>query len=144
MRLDTVSPAEYPALVEVWEASVRATHHFVTESEIAFYRPLILQDYLKMMNLVCARDEKGSIIGFAGTAHGKLEMLFLHPEGRGKGEGKILVQHVIRHHQVTKVDVNEENEQALGFYLHLGFKVIGRTELDSAGKPHPILYLVLG
>ena len=42
-----------------------------------------------------------------------------------------------------KVDVNEQNEKALQFYLHLGFQVIGRDETDSMGKPFPILHLQL-
>ncbi|KAA3436408.1 GNAT family N-acetyltransferase [Rufibacter hautae] len=143
IRLSGATPAEYPELVAVWEASVRATHPFVTEDEIAFFRPIILHDYLKMMKLTCARNSHGAILGFAGVMAGKLEMLFLHPMARGRGIGTALLQHVIRHQGVTKVDVNEENEQALGFYQHHGFKVTKRSELDAMGKPHPILYLEL-
>ena len=39
--------------------------------------------------------------------------------------------------------MNEANENALGFYLHFGFEVAGRSELDSAGRPFPLLHLVL-
>ena len=45
--------------------------------------------------------------------------------------------------QMDKVDVNEQNEKALQFYLHLGFQVISRDETDSMGKPFPILHLQL-
>jgi hypothetical protein len=41
------------------------------------------------------------------------------------------------------VDVNEQNEQALGFYLRMGFEVEGRSELDSTGKPFPLLHMRL-
>ena len=44
---------------------------------------------------------------------------------------------------MDKVDVNEQNEKALQFYLHLGFQIIGRDETDSMGKPFPILHLQL-
>jgi len=44
---------------------------------------------------------------------------------------------------VLKVDVNEQNDQALGFYKGNGFKVISRSEMDSSGKPYPILHLEL-
>ncbi|RNI25929.1 GNAT family N-acetyltransferase [Rufibacter latericius] len=143
IRLDTVLPKEYPALVDLWEASVRATHHFVSEDEIQYYRPIILHEYLRQMALTCARTDQGQILGFAGAAAGKLEMLFLHPSARGKGVGTRLVQHVIRHQKVTKVDVNEENEQALGFYRHLGFQVEDRSPLDGMNRPHPILHMTL-
>jgi len=44
---------------------------------------------------------------------------------------------------VTKVDVNEQNGQAIGFYHHCGFKTIKRSELDALGKPHPTLHMQL-
>ncbi len=43
----------------------------------------------------------------------------------------------------SRVDVNEQNEQALGFYQHLGFSVIGRSPLDGQGKPYPLLHMEL-
>ena len=30
---------------EIWEAAVRATHHFVKESDIVFYRPYVPVSY---------------------------------------------------------------------------------------------------
>ncbi|ENH9207696.1 GNAT family N-acetyltransferase, partial [Vibrio vulnificus] len=44
---------------------------------------------------------------------------------------------------VTKVDVNEQNPQAVGFYEHMGFKVVSRSPLDDMGKPFPILHMTL-
>ena len=40
-----------------------------------------------------------------------------------------------------KVDVNEQNTQALDFYYHLGFKEVDRDEYDGEGKGYPILHL---
>ncbi|MDR6804581.1 hypothetical protein J2Y45_003110 [Dyadobacter sp. BE34] len=37
----------YPDILNVWEASVLATHHFLSEQDIAFYKPLILNEYLQ-------------------------------------------------------------------------------------------------
>jgi hypothetical protein len=62
VSISSVGPEDYARVVEVWEASVRATHHF---------------------------------------------------------------------------------DQALGFYLRLGFEVVGRSELDSNGKPYPLLHMRL-
>lgn len=72
-----------------------------------------------------------------------LEMLFIHPDYRGVNIGKTLLEYSIEHLSVTKVDVNEQNDQALGFYKHCGFVVKGRSELDSSGKPFPILHMEL-
>ncbi|WP_428657857.1 acetyltransferase [Runella sp.] len=142
-HIEAVFPDEYPEIVEVWEASVRATHHFLPESDILYFKPLILNEYLKAVNLLCVKDEKGKILGFMGVHGDGLEMLFIHPDARGKGIGTQLTQHAIHHLNVQKVDVNEQNPQAVGFYEHTGFAVVGRSELDGLGKPYPILHMQL-
>jgi putative acetyltransferase len=136
-----ISAPEYPEVVEVWEASVRATHHFLKEEDIHYFKPLILHEYLKVVDLRGVKDDQQNIIGFLGVAEGKIEMLFIHPDARGKGVGKGLVEYALQHMNVTQVDVNEQNEQAVGFYEHMGFKTISRSELDSLGMPYPILHM---
>jgi putative acetyltransferase len=42
--------------------------------------------------------------------------------------------------EATQVDVNEQNEQAVGFYLKIGAEIIGSSELDGLGKPFPLLH----
>ncbi|MDW3649314.1 MAG: GNAT family N-acetyltransferase [Bacteroidia bacterium] len=141
--IDCIDKKEYPEVVELWEASVRATHHFLKEEDIRYFKPLILNHYLDAVDLSCIRNDSGRILGFQGVAEGNLEMLFIHPDQRGKGIGKALLEHAVKKLGITKVDVNEQNEQALGFYLHYGFEVISRSDLDSSGKPYPILHMEL-
>ncbi len=43
-----------------------------------------------------------------------------------------------------EIDVNEQNEQAVGFYLRMGFEVEERSELDSMGKSFPLIHMRLG
>ncbi len=95
------------------------------------------------MTLFCTRDENGRITGFLGTSEDKIEMLFLHPRSRGKGIGKALLQYAVNHLHARKVDVNEQNSQAVGFYQHAGFAIVNRSEKDSLGKPYPILHMEL-
>jgi putative acetyltransferase len=71
-------------------------------------------------------------------------MLFVNADAIGKGVGKALLNHAIHTMKVNKVDVNEQNEQAVGFYQHHGFKTVSRSELDGTGKPFPILHMELG
>jgi putative acetyltransferase len=70
-------------------------------------------------------------------------MLFIHDEARGKGLGRKLYHFMKEKTQLTKVDVNEQNPQAIGFYEKLGFKPMGRSEHDSSGKPYPIIHMSL-
>ncbi len=140
--IEKPSQKNYQEIVDVWEASVRATHDFLPESDIQYFKPLILNDYLKLVDLSCIRiDER--IAGFSGIADGKIEMLFIGPEWRGKGIGRFLTEHAISKQSATMVDVNEQNPQAVGFYKRLGFKVYERSPLDGLGKPYPILHMTL-
>lgn len=143
MNIGRPDKAEHLQLMEVWEASVRATHDFLAEEDLVALKPLILEQYLDAVELSCARDTNGEIVGFSGTLDGNLEMLFVAPQARGTGIGSRLVRHVIDHQGVARVDVNEQNEQALAFYRHIGFQVTGRSPLDGQGKPYPLLHMAL-
>ena len=142
-QISNIDKSEYQEVVEVWEASVRATHHFLKEEDIRFFRPLILDQYLDAVELRCVRDESGNIMGFSGVAEQNLEMLFIHPDHFGQGLGKRLLENAIEEFAITHVDVNEENQQAVGFYEKQGFKVFSRSEKDPTGKPYPILHMEL-
>ena len=142
-KIEEIPKSEYKNVVDVWEASVRATHHFLQEEDIQFFKPLILNNYLDAVTLRCIKKDTNEIIAFLGVAENNLEMLFIHPNYRGKKIGKLLLDFAIAKFAVTKVDVNEQNEQAVGFYLYYGFKIISRSETDSSGKPYPILHMEL-
>jgi putative acetyltransferase len=139
----SIQPEEFTRVVEVWEASVRATHHFVTEANIQFFKPLVRKALAAMAALACVRDDEGQVAGFIGVACGKVEMLFLAPSYRGQGGGRRLLRYAVTRLGARTVDVNEQNEQAVGFYLRMGFEVVGRSELDGTGKPYPLLHLQL-
>jgi len=133
---------DYPELITVWESSVRATHHFLTERDIQAYKQLIFEEYFDTLQLYCIRKEN-QITSFIGVENELLQMLFVDSNERGKGTGKKLIGYAIDSLGVTHVDVNEQNEQALGFYYHMGFQLVERFEHDSAGKPYPILAMAL-
>jgi len=141
--VQTPTPAEYPQLAQLWEASVRATHDFLPDSYITVLRELVENRYLSAVLLLCCRDADGQLTGFAGVAMGKVEMLFIAPEYRGQGVGKALLSYAVEQLQAEELDVNEQNPQALGFYLKQGFEVIGRSPEDGMGQPYPLLHLRL-
>ncbi len=60
---------------------------------------------------------------------------------RGCGVGRMLVKHALSMAPELTTNVNEQNEQAVGFYKKVGFKVTGRSEVDDLGKPYPLLNL---
>lgn len=130
-------------LCELWELSVRSTHHFLGEEDIEMLKPFVVQGVQHIERLFCFREEDASFLAFMGIQGDKLEMLFVHPDYSGKGIGKQLVEYAIGRLGVRKVDVNEQNPQAAGFYKHLGFSVFSRSEQDEQGNSFPILHMKL-
>ena len=129
-------------LLEVWEASVRATHLFLSDGEIKNIKEYVPRALNGVEHLLIAEDDKGRAVAFMRIEDGSLEMLFISPEERGKGLGKRLIQHGIENYAARRLTVNEQNPQAIGFYEHMGFHVYKRTELDEQGNPYPLLYMV--
>src|SRR5689334_3548765 len=136
-------PAEVGALVALWERSVRATHGFLAEADIAELPPQVDEalrgDALELW-VLAAPD--GAPIGFMGLAGDDVAALFLDPAHRGQGGGRRLVEHAqaLRGGALT-VDVNEQNPEARGFYEALGFAVVGRSPEDGSGRPFPLLHM---
>ncbi|HCV04775.1 GNAT family N-acetyltransferase [Pseudoalteromonas sp. APAL1] len=143
MKIESVNSDDYPELLDVWENSVRATHDFITEDDIAFFKPIIIEQAFPNVTLKCIKSEHKTILGFVGVHASKIEMLFILDAARGKGVGKALLNYAIEQLAANKVDVNEQNPLAVGFYQHMGFKVASRSPLDDMGKPFPILHMEL-
>jgi len=139
--IHTPKHSDYEELTRVWEASVRATHDFLPDNYIELLKNLVLTRYLDAVMLICTKDSSQRITGFAGVAAGKIEMLFIDPAHRGQGLGKKLLQYALENLNADELDVNEQNPQALGFYLKLGFEVIGRSDVDGMGQPYPLLHM---
>lgn len=136
--------ADRHRLLEIWERSVRATHDFLSEGDIAGLVPQV-RDYLASdataFHVLCRED--GTIMGFMGMSGSKMESLFLAPEFIRHGGGRRLVEYARAQCGALTVDVNEENTAARAFYESCGFVVEGRSELDDQGRPHPLLHLRL-
>jgi len=135
-------------LLLLWEKSVRKSHLFLTDAKIIDLIPFVKAALYEIQHLILAKNEnenenENEIMGFMGIAGDKIEMLFLAPEYFAKGVGKELVNIALNKYHVAKVDVNEQNPDAIGFYKHLGFEVFDRIERDAQGEPFPILEMMM-
>ena len=137
------TPQLLERLLNVWEDSVRATHLFLSDTEVNQIKEYVPQALSGVKHLIVAENESDKIIAFMGIENGRLEMLFLSPAERGRGIGKQLIQYGILNYGIMEVTVNEQNPQAVGFYEHLGFKTYKRTDCDEEGNPYPLLYMKL-
>ncbi|TVM15168.1 GNAT family N-acetyltransferase [Oceanidesulfovibrio indonesiensis] len=143
MKIVPARTDDFAEILVVWEKSVRATHHFLSEEDIESFKPLILSEFLPAVALFCLKDDSDRIHGFLGTSEENIEMLFLDPNSRGKGYGRMLLDFAIKDLSASSVDVNEQNPEALGFYEHMGFVVAARSPVDGMGKPFAILHMRL-
>ncbi len=136
------TPELIAQLLRVWEASVRATHLFLSDAEVKRIREYVPMALGGVAYLIVVEDNTDAPTAFMGVQDGRLEMLFLAPAERGRGLGKQLLLHGIRDYGVREVTVNEQNPQAVGFYDHMGFETYRRTDRDEEGGPYPLLYMV--
>ncbi|WP_312087911.1 GNAT family N-acetyltransferase [Acinetobacter variabilis] len=110
------SADRHPQLLELWEQSVRASHHFLNDEQILKIRQQIIQHgYFDQVQLFHVEHQQ-QILGFMGLAGSKLEMLFIFPLAFRQGIGSQLLQHALTL-DGTEVDVNEQNSDAITFYL---------------------------
>ena len=132
---------DYTTLAGIWKRSVVATHTFLTEEAINEIESALIPDYFPYVDLYAVVDNDITA-GFIGLNSDRIEMLFVDSDRLGRGYGVSPIAFA-RRNGATKVDVNEQNPNALGFYLANGFEVTGRDDTDEAGRPYPILHMSL-
>lgn len=130
-------------LMDIWRRSVRATHHFLSEADFLEIESLLEDHYFPMVSVLVAVNTHLQPVGFMGMSGKHIDALFVDPNFKGQGIGSGLIRHALKDAKEITVDVNEQNEAAVGFYAHFGFQRTGRSELDGQGKPYPLIHLRL-
>lgn len=140
MMIRASTPADGARAVEIWRDAVDATHDFLTPEDRAAIEDEV-RGFLPAAPLWLAVDENDRPVAFMLLDGNSMEALFIDPSWRGKGVGKSLVDHAISLHGAITTEVNEQNHQAVGFYLHMGFVPVGRSERDGQGRAYPLIHL---
>lgn len=143
MKIERAGSGQLAELTELWERSVRSSHEFLSEDDIIGLRGDVRTKALPALELYIAVDDQGGTLGFMGMHGNNVEALFIDPPHAGKGVGRALLDHARAMHGTLKVDVNEQNPEALRFYEQYGFRRTGRSATDSDGRPFPLLHLEL-
>ncbi|HHG8787648.1 TPA: acetyltransferase [Citrobacter sedlakii] len=128
-------------LVKIWCRSVDATHDFLSKAYRAELEELV-KSFLPEAPLWVAVDEKDVPVAFMLLTGEHMDALFVDPDVRGCGIGKLLIEQALTLAPELTTNVNEQNAQAVGFYKKMGVTVTGRSEVDDLGKPYPLLNLV--
>lgn len=134
------TPADATVLADIWRASVRATHDFLSADHFTEIEALVAHQYLPRAPLWVIEVD-GRPAGFMGLSGAHVDALFIDPRLRARGLGRALLAHAARLAGKLTVDVNEQNLQAVGFYERMGFRRSGRSPQDDAGRPYPLLHM---
>nr|WP_254924477.1 acetyltransferase [Klebsiella pneumoniae] len=94
------------------------------------------------LHVPCRGENTRSKCPFKFDHNKHMDALFVDPDVRGCGVGKLLIEHALSLTPKLTTNVNEQNEQAVGFYQKMGFRVTGRSETDDLGQPYPLLNLM--
>ena len=132
-----MTPDDAPALLALWRGAVEATHHFLTPADIEGLEPEV-RGYLASEAELWTAERDGRPAGFMGLDGDEIVSLFVDPAVHRSGVGRALIDHALAR-GATWLGVNEQNPGAVAFYERLGFTVTERSDLDSEGRPFPIL-----
>jgi len=141
MTIRPGTPEDHEALLAIWLRSVRATHHFLSAADIDELFPIVRDAAFPSLELWVLCSDEAEPMGFMGLSGACVEALFIDPPWFRRGGGKRLLDHARALKGALTVDVNEQNPEAVQFYLANGFEVIGRSERDSGGRPFPLLHM---
>ncbi|MBD5627013.1 MAG: GNAT family N-acetyltransferase [Desulfovibrio sp.] len=132
--------ADHPALVALWRRSVEASHAFLAPGDLGDIENEVRRGLTAVPELWLAEAE-GAPAGFLGCTGSHVDMLFVAPGHFRRGVGSLLLAHARRLHGPLRLSANEANAAALAFYRARGFRVTGRSPVDSEGRPYPLLHL---
>lgn len=142
-RIRRSCPSDVARVIEIWRGSVEATHDFLRAADRAEIDAAACA-YLTEASLTLwvAVDKTDRPMAFSAVTDSNMDALFVAAEARGMGLGGMLVRHALSLSSSLSTQVNEQNSQAMGFYLKLGFKPVRRDEDDGSGRPYPLIHLV--
>ncbi|SUG35532.1 acetyltransferase [Salmonella enterica subsp. arizonae] len=108
-------------LIAIWRRSVDATHDFLSNAYRAELEELV-SDFLPEAPLWVAVTDQDEPVGFMLLTGEHMDALFVDPDFRGCGIGKLLIEHALTLAPHLTTSVNEQNIQAVGFYKRQDLK----------------------
>lgn len=140
-RIRTARSDDHGQLLRIWRAAVEASHDFLTPDEVDGYESVVSGYLPQLRDLRVAVSEDDEPVGFIAQDAGEIHLLFVAPSAQHSGVGSALLDDVADEYGELRLDVNEQNPLARAFYQSKGFEPVGRSELDTEGRPFPLLHL---
>ncbi|UPW00725.1 GNAT family N-acetyltransferase [Halorussus gelatinilyticus] len=140
---ETARPGDDSYVEAAWKLKERIRH----DEDVLKQRKGFFTDAYRRSTVYLLLSKEGGderLMGFAAVRRdGYILFLAVSPEFRGEGVGKRLVGQVAEEHDTITCHARASNENALGFYEHLGFEVARHIDnyYEDGGDAY---YLKLG
>lgn len=120
----------------IWFAASMRAHPFIGETRLIEQRRLVEEEYFpKAETSVACLD--GEAVGFISLLGSFIGGIFIAPDRQGFGIGRKLIADALARKGELSLEVYTENEQAVRFYVALGFQEVSRRAIDDFGFPFP-------
>lgn len=148
MYLKVATKADIDSIQQIADIAFRDTYqNILSEEQLSYmlnmmYSTKSLEEQLDGgQEFILLRDDDGQYLGFVSyephykhSKAMKLHKLYVLPETKGRGLGRILIETVFdkaRKHGSESVQLNmNRNNSTYGFYLHMGFVLVGNEDID--------------
>ena len=95
-------------LISIWCRSVDATHHFLS-ADYRIELEELVSSFLPEAPLWVAVTEQDEPVAFMLLTVQHMDALFVDPDVRGSGVGKLLIEHALSMVSTLTTNVNEQN-----------------------------------
>lgn len=133
--------ADLDALTELWAASARSSHAFMSDADFDDHHAVMRDYILPSTNILIAVGAAGEDLGFVGSHDDHVDLLYIATFAQGQGVGRFLLSCVNGGEGPRSVQVYADNETGMGFYRSQGFREVRRYAKDAAGHDYPIAHL---
>lgn len=121
------------ALVDVWHASSRQAHPFLSDEFLNDERIRVRELYLPNADTWVAIDDGEQLAGFLALLGPEVGALFVAPLLQGKGIGRALMDKAVSLHGRLELDVFRENASGRDFYARYGFRHVSDSVFEATG-----------
>ncbi|OGR16366.1 MAG: GNAT family N-acetyltransferase [Desulfobacterales bacterium GWB2_56_26] len=136
MKIRSYNTSDYPAVLAVYAASKLDELRY----EEARFTLLPLENDPKRLGLLLESEiyicEEDDIVGYCAKHGAEIRALFVHPESRGKGFGRCMLEFLLaRIPGPANLYVARSNGPAKNLYMQYGFEVVEEFETSYNGLP---------
>lgn len=118
------------SIMKIWLTANRQAHSFVPET---FWLEHYAEVEEAISEGVMVYEEKGEVLGFLGLRENYISGLFVKEGRRSEGIGEKLLDYVKEQKERLELDVFQDNQQALKFYLREDFQIISKISDKATG-----------